>query len=170
MTKKKASTPSRSRTVTWEDPSIGFETIRAMSGLESLHALKKGEIPYPPFMDLFGIELLEVEAGRVVFELEPEEYHLNWANNVSGGAISTLLDAAMTHAVHSTLPAESGFTTVELKANFVRAIPAKIDTLRCEGRVIHTGRRISTAEGRLMDLQGRLYAHGTATCMIFPLV
>jgi len=170
VTKKKASTPSRSRTVTWEDPSIGFETIRAMSGLESLRALKKGEIPPPPFMDLFGIELVEVEEGRVVFELEPEEYHLNWANNVSGGTISTLLDAAMTHAVHSTLAAESGFTTVELKANFVRTISAQIDTLRCEGRVIHTGRRISTAEGRIMDLQERLYAHGTATCMIFPLV
>ena len=103
MTPKKASTPSRSRTVTWKDPSIGFETIKAMSGLESLHALKKGQIPPPPFMDLFGIELVEVEEGRVVFELEPEEYHRNWANNVSQdgirrGGIAIMLDEASSTA------------------------------------------------------------------------
>jgi uncharacterized protein (TIGR00369 family) len=169
MTQKEADVQQRIRTVTWEDPSIGFEVVKSRTGLESLNALKRGEISNPPFIQLLGIKLLEVEVGRVVFGLKPAEYHFGWGKTLQGGAICTLLDAAMTHAVHSTLSAEFECTTLEIKTNFVRAITAQSGALRCEGRVLHTGRRIATAEGRLIDLHEKLYAHGTATCMVFSL-
>jgi uncharacterized protein (TIGR00369 family) len=115
-----------------------------------------------------GFTLTAVEAGRAVFECEPSEAHYNPIGSVHGGVISTLLDSALSCAVHTTLPAGSGYTTAELKVNFVRPIVIGTGRLRAEGRVIHTGSRLGTAEARLTDSAGKLYAHAVGTCLVFP--
>ena len=113
-----------------------------------------------------GFALTEVETGRAVFECEPSESHYNPIGSVHGGVISTLLDSALSCAVHSTLPAGTGYTTAELKVNFVRPVVAATGRLRAEGRVIHAGGRLATAEARLTDAAGKLYAHAVGTCLV----
>ena len=114
-----------------------------------------------------GFTLTEVEPGRAVFECEPSESQYNPIGSVHGGVISTLLDAALSCAVHSTLPAGTAYTTAELKVNFVRPVVVETGRLRAEGRVIHGGSRLATADARLTDLAGKLYAHAVGTCLIF---
>jgi uncharacterized protein (TIGR00369 family) len=138
-----------------------------MSGLEYLRALARGELPAPPIAELMGFRAVEVEEGRVVFEAEPAEYHYNPIGTVHGGFACTLADSAMGCAVHSTLPAGAGYTTLELKVNLLRPITAGTGRLRCEGRTVHVGGRVATAEARLTDPEGTLYAHATTTCMVF---
>ena len=157
----------RTRTVSWEDPAPGAEAAREMSGLEYLRAMMRGELPGPPIAGLLGFGLVEVEVGRVVFECEPAEYHYNPIGSVHGGLACTLFDSAMGCAVHTGLPGGVGYTTVELKVNFLRPITAATGRLLCEGTSIHVGGRIATAEARLTDESGRLYRHATTTCMIF---
>ncbi|MDQ4129342.1 MAG: PaaI family thioesterase [Actinomycetota bacterium] len=157
----------RTRTVRWEDPAPGAEAAREMGGLEYLRAMLGGELPGPPIARLVGFDLLEVEEGRAVFECEPAEYHYNPIGSVHGGLACTLLDSAMGCAIHTELPAGVGYTTVELKVNFLRPITTQTRRLLCEGTAIHVGGRIATAEARLTDESGRLYGHATTTCMIF---
>jgi uncharacterized protein (TIGR00369 family) len=126
-----------------------------------------GEVPPPPVAQLLGMGIAEIEVGRVVFTMNPAEYHYNPIGTVHGGVISTLCDSAMGCAIQSTLPAGVGYTTVELKVNFLRPLLVTSGTVRCEGRTIHVGGRIATAEARVVDAEGRLYAHATTTCMIF---
>ena len=113
--------------------------------------------------DLRGFGFHEIEEGRVVFECVPTEYHYNPIGTVHSGLACTLLDSAMGCAVHTTLPAGVGYTTVELKVNFLRTINAKTGRLVCEGSTIHVGGRIATAEARLHDENGKLYGHATTT-------
>jgi uncharacterized protein (TIGR00369 family) len=157
----------RTRTISWEDPLITAEKGRAMSGLDFLRAVQSGELPPPPIAVLMGFGLAEVEEGRVVFTVQPAEYHYNPIGVVHGGLAATLLDSAMGCTVHSTLPAGTGYTTLEMKVNLVRAITQTTGELRCEGQMIYQGGRIATAEGKVTDAQGKLYAHGTTTCIIF---
>ena len=157
----------RTRTVSWEDPAPGAEAAREMSGLEYLRAMMRGELPEPPIAGLLGFGFVEVEEGRVVFECEPAEYHYNPIGSVHGGLACTLFDSAMGCAVHTGLPAGVGYTTVELKVNFLRPITTATGRLLCEGTSIHVGGRIATAEARLTDESGRLYGHATTTCMVF---
>lgn len=138
-----------------------------MSGLELLRAMQEGRIPPPPIMGTVGYGLEALEEGRVSFALVPEEFHYNPIGVVHGGVAATLLDTAMACAVHSTLPAGSGYTTLELKVNFVRALTVDCGRVVAEGRVVHRGGRVATAEGRLTGDDGRLYAHASTTCMIF---
>ena len=156
----------RSRTITWDDPQRVSEAVQKLSGLEWLHAVGRGEAPPPPIMKLMGVQPLEAAAGRVVFTLQPAEYHYNPSGVVHGGVISTLLDTAMACAVFSLLPAGVGSTTIELHVNFLRPITVETGELRCEGEIVHAGRTIATAQGRLLDAAGKLYAHATTTCMI----
>jgi uncharacterized protein (TIGR00369 family) len=114
-----------------------------------------------------NFKLDEVSEGHAVFTVEPDEYHYNPIGVVHGGLAATLLDSAMGCAVHSALPAGAGYTTLEVKINFVRAISADTGLIRGEGKLIHLGVRTATAEGRVLDSAGKLYAHGTTTCMIF---
>lgn len=137
-----------------------------MSGLDVLSAIGRGELPPPPVHQLLGIESGEIEAGRVSFTLEPQERHYNPMGVVHGGVLSTILDSALGCAVYSTLPAGTGYTTIDLHVTFVRAVTAATGRLRAEGRSLHTGARMATAEGRLTDASGRLLAHGTATCLV----
>jgi uncharacterized protein (TIGR00369 family) len=118
---------------------------------------------------LLGYKLYEVDNGHAVFELVPGEHHYNPFATVHGGIISTLLDTTMTASVLSTLQKGITGSTVEIKVNFVRPITAKTAILRCEARPIHVGKRLATADGRLKDINGELYAHGVSTCAIFKM-
>jgi uncharacterized protein (TIGR00369 family) len=157
---------ARTRTTSWEDPHIGTQAGAGMAGLEYLRTMIAGKLPPAPFANTVGFALVEAEEGRAVFEVEPMEFHYNPSGAVHGGVACTLLDSAMGCAVHTTLPAGVGYTTVELKVNLVKGITARTGLLRAEGRIIHRGNRVATAEGFLRDTDGRLYAHGTTTCMI----
>jgi uncharacterized protein (TIGR00369 family) len=143
-----------------------MEAAGRLAGLPFLEAIRDGRLPAPPIMRLLGYTLTEVEAGRAVFECEPAESHYNPIGSVHGGVISTLLDSALSCAVHTTLAAGAGYTTAELKVNFVRPVMAGTGRLRSEGRVIHVGSRLATAEARLTDASGKLYAHAVGTCLV----
>jgi len=158
--------PSRTRTFTWEDPMVGAAAARTMSGLEYLEAMERGELPLPPIMATMGITGVHAEEGRVVVSLEPQEYHYNPIGVVHGGVASTLCDTATGCAVHSVLPAGTGYTTLELKVNFVRPLTRDTGRILCEGRTIHVGGRVATAEARVVDEAGKLYAHATSTCLV----
>ncbi len=157
---------NRTRTVTWSDPQAIAQTSRTMSGVDFLRAVVRGEVDGPPIALLLGMEIDEVDEGRVVFSIEPKEYHYNPSATVHGGLVATLCDSAMTCAVYASLPAGVATTTVELKVNFVRPVVEATGKLRCEGKVTHAGGRIATAESRLTDAAGALYAHATTTCLI----
>ena len=157
---------TRTRTIAWEDPLPVLERGLAMSGLEYLRALGSGELPRSPIAVLMDMTGLDAEEGRVVFHGVPGEQHYNPIGVVHGGFAATLLDSAMGCAIQSTLPAGVGYTTLELKINYVRPLTAATGPVRAIGEVIHRGSRVATAEGRLEDEAGKLYAHGTTTCMI----
>lgn len=137
-----------------------------VSGLTFLQRLKDGQYPVPPYAATSAIALLEVEHGRVLFEGRPSLRFYNPLGTVHGGWISGLLDTAMGCAVHSMLEPGHAYTTVDMSVSFVRAVVEGSGQVRCEGKVIHKGGRIATAEGRMWDAGGTLLAHGTETCMI----
>jgi len=157
----------RTLTVDWEDPRVLVEAARGLSGLEFLQRIVAGELPPPPIAALLKVELAELSEGHAVFAVEPAEYHYNPIGVVHGGVAATLLDSAMGCAVHSALPAGAGYTSLEIKVNFVRPLTAETGRVRCEAKLIHLGGRTATAEGRVVDEAGKLYAHGTTTCLIF---
>lgn len=160
-------TGHRTRTVSWENPLPGAEAATKMSGLEYLRSMMDGDLPGAPIAELLGFEPVTVEKGRVVFAVEPAEYHYNPIGTVHGGLACTLVDSAMGCAVHTTLPAGVGYTTLELKTNFLRTLTADTGRILCEGTIVHAGGRTAIAEARITDESGRLYAHATTTCMIF---
>lgn len=161
---------SRTRTFAWQDPLVGARAARSMSGLDYLQAMTRGELPYPPITATLGFDQItpEVEAGRITFFLEPAEYHYNPIGSVHGGVFAALLDSAMGCAVLSRLAAGTGYTTLELSVNFVRPLKAGSGLVRCEGQVRSLVRRVATADGRIVDAKGRLYAHATTTYLLLP--
>ena len=156
----------RRRTISWEDPTAAVQKGKTMSGIEYLKAMASGELPPPPIANLIGMWVAEVGEGRVVFAAEPAEYQYNPLGTVHGGIAATLLDSAMGCAVQSMLPAGTGYTTIELKTNYLRAMTSRTGVVYCEGKIIYVGGRVATAEGRLTDASGKLYAHGTTTCIL----
>ncbi|MFL5383739.1 MAG: PaaI family thioesterase [Longimicrobiaceae bacterium] len=161
-----AETVERTRSIAWDDPMIGARRGMEMSGLEYMRAIVSGEIPRPPIAWSLDFVLAEVEEGRAVFTLIPREFHYNPIGVVHGGVAATLLDSAMGCAVHSLLPAGVGYTTLELKVNFLRALTRDTGPVRAEATVLHAGKRTALAEARLVDEAGKLLAHATSTCMI----
>ncbi len=159
--------PQNTRTVTWRDHREGLAGARTLSGLEYLRAMMRGELPPPPIAVLMGFTLAEAQEGRAVFEVKPAEYHYNPLGSVHGGLAATLLDSAMACAIHTTLPGGAGYTTMDLHVTFVRGIAHDTGKLTCTGEVIHVGGRMATAQGRITDEKGTLYAHGVTTCMLF---
>ncbi len=157
----------RTRTFTWDDPLPSAQAVRAMSGIEFLRAIAEGRLPQPPIFALMGISGLEVSEGRVVFRVTPAEYHYNPIGVVHGGLAATLLDSAMGCAVSSMLPQGMVYTTLELKVNYVRPLTLGTGEVQGIGTVIHRGGQIATAEGRIVDTSGKLYAHSTTTCLLF---
>jgi uncharacterized protein (TIGR00369 family) len=148
---------------------VPAEAAATMSGLELLQGMIAGRFPGPPIMQLIGFRLAEVESGRAVFESVPEFKHYNPLGSVHGGYSATLLDSCMGCAVHSTLPKGIGYTTLEFKVSLIRALTVDTGRVRAEGKTISSGRRVATAEGRLIDARGRLLAHATTTCLVFEL-
>jgi len=143
------------------------EQLRARTGLETLQAIFTGELPRPPIGDTLDFVPIHMERGLAVFQGRPQFKHYNPLGSVHGGWFATLLDSALGCAVHSALPAGSGYTTLELKVNLVRALTDAVPLVRAEGRLVHLGRQAATAEARLVGPDGRLYAHASTTCLVF---
>jgi len=143
--------------------------LGGLSGQELFHAIDAGELPPPPILVTIGVERLEAPAeGRVVVYLRPQEFHYNPLGSVHGGVIATLLDTAAACAVHTTLPAGMGYTSLDLHTRFLRAVTIDSGLLRCEGEVTSRGRQTALGEAHLYDERDRLLAHATSTCLLFP--
>jgi uncharacterized protein (TIGR00369 family) len=157
----------RTRSFSWEDPAAAAATGINMPGLEYLEAIAAGTLPPPPVAQLLGFSIVEVEHGRALFAMQPEEWMYNPLGSVHGGVVATLLDTCMGCAVHSTLEAGVGFTTSDLQVRYIRAMSDGTGRVLAEGRIVHRGRRTATAEGRLLTEDGEtLLAHATTGCMI----
>jgi uncharacterized protein (TIGR00369 family) len=160
-------TARRELNIAWRDPYAALERAREMSGLDYMRALISGEVPPPPISELMGFTLESVDEGEALFRSEPGEQHLNPIGSVHGGFAATLLDSALGCAVHTTLPAGVGYSTLELSVNLVRGITPATGPVLAEGKVIHAGRRTATAEARLTaEDGGALLAHAKTTCLI----
>jgi uncharacterized protein (TIGR00369 family) len=156
----------RTLEVSWQDPVALADAGRKMAGIEFLRAIRDGALPHPPICLLMNYRLVELEPGHAVFEATPGEQHYNPIGVVHGGLAMTLLDSAMGCALQTQMPAGGGYTTLEAKTNLVRAVSADTGKLRAIGKVLHLGKRIATAEARLEDGAGKLYAHATSTCIV----
>jgi uncharacterized protein (TIGR00369 family) len=144
------------------------DQIAGKSGLDMLHAMLRGELPYPPIAQTLSFLLLEAEAGRALFQGTPGAAHLNPMGTIHGGWYATLLDSALGCAVQTRLPPGQAYTTAELGLNIVKAInPKKAPRVRAEATVLHCGRQLATAEAKLYGPDGTLYAHATTTCLVF---
>jgi uncharacterized protein (TIGR00369 family) len=155
------------RTYAWSDNRPDPATLSHLSGLEIMQALLSGELVVGSIHATLGFTLLEVEAGRVVFGGTPQGFVYNPIGSVHGGYAATLLDSAVGCAVYSMLKPGQGYTTLDLHVNYVRGLTDQTGEVRAEGKIIHAGRLVATAEGRLVGPDGKLYAHATTTCMIF---
>lgn len=166
--------PEARKTRSYEYAEANFDVASAMtlSGLDYMRALASGALGARPSMiDTLGMSApLDLDHGKAAMEAEPADFLLNPMGTVHGGFAATLLDSVMGIAVHTALEPAFGYTTVELKVNFTRAILPTTSRLRAEGAVIHLGRQMATAEGRIFALaDNKLYAHGSTTCFLFPL-
>lgn len=141
--------------------------VASRSGLAFMRDWLEGRLPPPPIGDTLSFLLIEVGEGRVVFQGQPAANHYNPLATVHGGWIAAILDSALGCAVHTTLAPGKAYTTAELKVNYVRAVTPAVGLLRAEGKVIHKGGRMATADARLEGPDGRLYAHASTTCFIF---
>jgi uncharacterized protein (TIGR00369 family) len=144
------------------------ERRKSMSGLAFVQGLVSGAVPLNTIARTLGYDIVEAESGRVAITLIPTDDHLNPSGTVHGGLTATLLDSCMGLAIQSVLEPGLGSTTLEFKISLVRAITTETGEIRAEGSVLNCGRRVGTAEGRVTDAQGRLLAHGTTTCLVFP--
>ncbi len=143
------------------------EQVIRMSGMDVFDAIFKGELPAPPIGETMDFIPVHMAPGLAIFQGRPLPRHFNPLGTVHGGWFCTLLDSAMGCAVHTTLPAGKGYTTLEVKVNMLRPLTDAVELVRAEGKVIHAGRQVATAEGRLVDAVGKVYGHATTTCMIF---
>jgi uncharacterized protein (TIGR00369 family) len=158
----------RSRTITWQDPMIGAQRAMTMKGLDYIQAMIDGEIPPPPIIALMDMTLVSAEEGTVTFTCEPNESHYNPIGTVHGGFVCTVLDSVAGCAVQSTLAAGLGYTSLEIKVNYLRGVSATSGTLTAVGRVVKPGSRVAFAEGVVTDSEGRVVATATSTLLVFP--
>jgi uncharacterized protein (TIGR00369 family) len=138
-----------------------------LTGLAFFRKMMTGKVPRAPMTALLNLRLLEADRGRVVFGAVPSRAHYNGMGIVHGGLAAALLDSALGCAINTMTQAGQIFTTLEMKINFTRPLTREVGPLRCEATVVHMGSRVATAEGRVVDRRGKLYAHGTATCILF---
>lgn len=157
---------TRTRVVRWADPVALAAEGTALTGIEFLEAIARGDLPPPPIAALLGMGVILVEPGHVTFTLKPDEHLYNPLGSVHGGAIATLLDTALGCAIHSTLPRGTGYTTVELHVNYIRPAVRATGTLTADARALHVGRTLATATAEVRDAAGKLYAHATTTCLV----
>jgi uncharacterized protein (TIGR00369 family) len=140
-----------------------------LNGLQQMQAMLEGKSPYPHIADTMDFSLVEIGEGRAVFQGTPQLKHYNPLGSVHGGWYATLLDSAVGCAIHTVMPAGRAYTTAELSVNIVRAASFKSGPLRAIGTVVHAGRQLATAEGRIVGADGKLYAHATTTCLVFEM-
>ena len=160
---------TRSRVITWTDPTVGAARIPQLSGLDYIHGMIEGSIPPPPISALMRMTAVAAESGSVEFECDPDESHYNPIGTVHGGLVCTLLDSVIGCAVQTTLAAGNGYTSIDLNVSYLRAVSADTGRLRAVGRVVKPGRRVTFAEGSVMDAHGRLVATATGSLLVFPL-
>jgi len=159
----------RSREVTWYDPMIGAGQGLRMAGLDYLRAIQHGELPPAPIGGLLQFDVAEVEEGRVTFTCWPDESAYNPIGVVHGGLVCTLLDSVTACAVHSTLPVGKGYTSIEIKVSYLRAVTAASGTLTATGTLVKGGSRVAFSEGVVVDESGTPVATATSTCLVFDL-
>ena len=152
-------------TIVWRDPAEGPE----LSGIEFMSRIAGGELPGAPIASHFAMDVIEVGQGTVTFRCSPDESHYNPIGTVHGGLVCTLLDSALGCATHTTLPAGIGYTSIEIKVNYLRAVTADSGPLLCTGRVTKPGRRVTFAEGEVVDNQGKVVASASGSLLIFEL-
>ena len=145
------------------------EQVAGKTGLEVMQAMLYGEIPYAAIAKTLDFAIMEVSPGRAMFQGTPLAQHLNPLGTIHGGWVATLLDSALGCSVHTMMPAGRGYTTAELSVNYVKGLTPRVGRVRAEGKVIHCGRQLATAEARLVGPDGTLYAHGTTTCLVFEI-
>ena len=168
MTQPDYAEDGRVRTFTWSDPLAAASAAAALPGLEAIRKIAAGELPPPPIASLLEFEITLVEPGHVIFAVEPREWMYNPIGSVHGGVAATLLDSSLGCAVHTVLPAGARYTTTDLHVRYVRAMTAQTGRVLADSRVVHAGRKLATAEGRLYA-EGdpdRLFAHATTSCLI----
>ena len=118
--------------------------------------------------ETMNMRLIAVDDGSATFEAFPSPKYYNPQMRLHGGYAATLIDSATGCAVQTKLPAGIGYGTIELKVNYVRRIDAEVGRLLCTGTVIHAGRTMLTADAKLTDENGKLYAHGSGTFLVYP--
>lgn len=156
----------RTRTYSWQDPIAGSKKGLQMAGFDYLTAMIKGELPAPPIMSTLDVQLETLEPGKVSFAFTPQEFHYNPLGVVHGGVTTTLLDSAMGCSIHSLLPKGTGYTTLELKVNFLRPITIKAGRLTATGKVINAGNKIALTEAQITDESGKVFGHAVSTCLL----
>lgn len=164
-----ADTTDREVLVTWTDPQRGLAELPGLSGLEFMKKIAAGELPGAPMASHLNMTLAEVEHGRASFRALPDESHYNPIGTVHGGYMCTLLDSALGCAVHTTLPVGTGYTSIEIKTNFLRPVSADSGPLNCTGRVVKSGRRVAFAEAEIVDAAGKTVATASGSLLIFPM-
>jgi uncharacterized protein (TIGR00369 family) len=155
----------RQRTITWFDPA-GPLHATPRSGIDMLRAIQDGVLPAPPMASVFGFRIVEVDVGRIVFECEPDESSYNPLGVVHGGLVCTLADTVAGCAVHTTLDAETGYTSIDLAVSYLRAVTADSGVLRATGTATKVGRRVGFAEARIVDGRGRDVATATSSLLL----
>ena len=160
---------NRTKTLTWQDPMIGAKAATTMSGIDYLRALQAGEFPPPPILTVMNLDLLEVGEGTVTFSAQPDESHYNPIGAVHGGFACTVLDSVTGCAVQTTLAHGFGYTSLEIKVNYLAGLSATMGPLTAVGRVIKPGKRVAFAEGTLTDSSGKVVATASSTLLVFPL-
>ena len=154
------------RLVTWQSPSLYIDQMRQMSGTEYINAVRAGDMPVSPMLKLLDIHGREWHEGYALFTVLPQEFHYNPMGIAHGGLACALLDTAMAVSVMTMLPQGVGYVTLEIKINFTKPMVSDSGEMRAEGRAIHVGSKTATADGRIMDANGVIYAHGTTTLLL----
>ena len=160
--------PDRSRTITWDDPSIPAKRAQGMAGIDFMTAMFEGEIPPPPILHLMRMSGISLEVGTVTFGCDPDESMYNPIGTIHGGVICTLLDTVVGCAVHTTLPAGQAYTSLDLNVSYLRPVQAASGPLTATGRVVRPGSKAAFAEGTIHDASGKLVATATSTLLVFP--
>lgn len=160
---------ARERSYRWDDPAPTLAALPNTNGIDVLKRMITGELPGPPVMHTLGIEPVSFEPGACSFALVPQEYHFNPLGSVHGGVIATLLDSAAGCAVHSVLAAGEGYTSVDLTTKYLRPVTVATGRVTAAGSLLARGSRTALAQAELTDDAGRLLAHATSTCLIFPI-
>jgi uncharacterized protein (TIGR00369 family) len=157
----------RTREITWTDPAPPLASLRTLPGLEFLQGMIDGTVPAPPIAATLGFTILSVEHGRAEFRLEPQEFHFNPLGLVHGGVLCTLLDTVVGCAVHTTLDAGWGYTSIDLNVVYLRPVTLATGTLSAVGTLTKGGRRVSFASGEIRDAAGALIATATSSMLMF---